>query len=40
MLPASRADWLLLARTGVIAFGYLPARAAGITVPPGLRWME
>ncbi|MCW2933628.1 MAG: hypothetical protein JWM19_4590, partial [Actinomycetia bacterium] len=40
MLPASRVDWLLLARTGVIAVAYLPARAAGITVSSGLRWME
>jgi hypothetical protein len=40
LLPASGFDWLLLARTGVLAFGYLPARATGITIPWGLRWME
>lgn len=28
MLPASGADWLLLARTGVIAVAHLPARGA------------
>jgi hypothetical protein len=40
LLPASGLDWLLLARTTVLAFGYLPARATGITIPWGLRWME
>jgi hypothetical protein len=40
LLPASGFDWLLLARTAVLAFGYLPARATGITIPWGLRWME
>jgi hypothetical protein len=40
LLPASGFDWLLLARTAVLAFGYLPARATGITIPGGLRWME
>jgi hypothetical protein len=40
LLPASGFDWLLLARTTVLAFGYLPARATGITIPAGLRWME
>lgn len=37
-LPASRLDWLLLARTGALALGYLPAR--GIALPAGLRWLE
>jgi hypothetical protein len=37
-LPASRLDWLLLARTGALAIGYLPAR--GIALPAGLRWLE
>jgi hypothetical protein len=37
-LPASRLDWLLLARTGALALGYLPAR--GIALPPGLGWLE
>jgi len=40
LLPASGFDWLLLARTTVLAVGYLPARATGITIPGGLRWME
>lgn len=40
LLPASGFDWVLLARTTVLAFGYLPARATGITIPGGLRWME
>jgi hypothetical protein len=37
-LPASRLDWLLLARTGALALGYLPAR--GIALPAGLGWLE
>jgi hypothetical protein len=40
LLPATGLDWLLLARTAALAFGYLPARSAGITIPGGLRWME
>ena len=40
LLPASGLDWLLLARTAVLGFGYLPARSAGIAIPGGLRWME
>ncbi len=40
LLPASGIDWLLLARTAALGFGYLPARSAGITIPAGLRWME
>ena len=38
LLPASRLDWLLLARTAALAIGYLPAR--GIVLPGGLRWLE
>lgn len=38
LLPASRLDWLLLARTTALAIGYLPAR--GIRLPPGLGWLE
>ena len=38
LLPASRLDWLLLARTTALALGYLPAR--GIVMPSGLRWLE
>src|SRR5215472_9283445 len=40
LLPASGLDWLLLARTAVLGFGYLPARSAGITIPGGLQWTE
>jgi hypothetical protein len=40
LLPATGLDWLLLARTAALAFGYLPARSTGITIPDGLRWME
>jgi hypothetical protein len=40
LLPTSGFDWVLLARTTALGFGYLPARSAGITIPPGLRWME
>jgi hypothetical protein len=40
LLPATELDWLLLARTAGLAFGYLPARSTGITIPDGLRWME
>jgi hypothetical protein len=38
MLPASRLDWLMLARTAALAIGYLPAR--GIALPAGLGWLE
>jgi hypothetical protein len=38
LLPWSRLDWLLLARTAALAFGYLPAR--GIALPSGLGWLE
>jgi len=34
--PWATLDWLVLARTTVLAFGYLPAR--GIALPPGLTW--
>ena len=33
-----RLDWLLLARTAALAFGYLPAR--GITMPADLGWLR
>ena len=39
LLPASRLDWLLLARTAGLAIGYLPARGQ-VTVPAGLTWLE
>ena len=43
LVAASSLDWLLLARTSALAFGYLPARVAGVVMPvrPGLapvRW--
>jgi alpha-1,6-mannosyltransferase len=38
LLPWSRLDWLLLARTSALAFGYLPAR--GIVMPAGLGWLR
>ena len=34
--PWAALDWLVLARTTVLALAYLPAR--GITLPPGLDW--
>ena len=36
--PALVLDWLLLARTAALAFGYLPAR--GITMPADLGWLR
>ncbi len=38
LLPASRFDWLMLARTAALAVGYLPAR--GVPLPAGLGWLE
>ena len=38
LLPWSRLDWLLLARTSALAFGYLPART--IVMPAGLGWLR
>jgi hypothetical protein len=38
LLPATRFDWLMLARTAALAIGYLPAR--GIPLPDGLGWLE
>jgi hypothetical protein len=32
--------WLLLARTAALGFGYLPARATDVTLPPGLTWLQ
>ena len=40
LLPWSRLDWLLLARTTALALGYLPARVAGITMPSSLGWLQ
>jgi hypothetical protein len=39
VLPWSRLDWLLLARTAALAIGYLPARGT-VTLPSGLGWLE
>ncbi|HEU5419565.1 MAG TPA: polyprenol phosphomannose-dependent alpha 1,6 mannosyltransferase MptB [Streptosporangiaceae bacterium] len=38
LLPASRLDWLMLARTTALAFGYLTA--TGAPLPSGLGWLE
>jgi len=40
LVAASALDWLLLARTSALAFGYLPARVAGVVMPPGLGWLQ
>lgn len=37
-VPWAALDWLVLARTAALAFGYLPAR--GITMPAGLGWLQ
>jgi hypothetical protein len=38
LLPASRLDWLLLARTAALAVAYLPGRT--ITMPANLGWLR
>jgi hypothetical protein len=40
LVAASTLDWLLLARTSALAFGYLPARVAGVVMPAGLGWLQ
>jgi hypothetical protein len=40
LVAVSSLDWLLLARTAGLAFGYLPARVAGVVMPPGLGWLQ
>jgi len=40
LVAASGLDWLLLARTAALAFGYLPARVAGVALPGGLGWLQ
>jgi hypothetical protein len=40
LIAASSLDWLLLARTAALGLGYLPARAAGVVIPPGLGWLQ
>ena len=37
LLPWSSLDWLLLARTSALAFGYLPTTGSGM--PAGLGWL-
>jgi hypothetical protein len=37
-VPWAALDWLVLARTAALAFGYLPAR--GVTMPAGLGWLQ
>jgi hypothetical protein len=40
-VPAADAlVWLLTARTAALGFGYLPARAADVTMPAGLTWLQ
>jgi hypothetical protein len=38
LLPFSRLDWLMLARTAALAFGYLPGRT--VLMPTGLGWLR
>ena len=38
LLPFSRLDWLMLARTAALAFGYLPGRT--VLMPAGLGWLR
>jgi hypothetical protein len=40
LLPWSTVDWLLGVRMVALAFGYLPARVSGITIPAGLGWLQ
>ena len=40
LMAASSLDGLLLARTAALAFGYLPARVAGVVMPAGLGWLQ
>lgn len=40
LVAASSLDWLLLARTAALAVGYLPARVAGVVMPPSLGWLQ
>ena len=40
LVAASSLDGLLLARTAALAFGYLPARVAGVVMPAGLGWLQ
>jgi hypothetical protein len=37
---AAQLSYLLLARTAALGFGYLPARTADVTMPPGLTWLQ
>ncbi|HLJ99784.1 MAG TPA: hypothetical protein VKU39_07735, partial [Streptosporangiaceae bacterium] len=40
LVPASTLDWLMLARTAALGFGYLPARTQGARLPGGLSWLQ
>jgi hypothetical protein len=43
LLPLAAGEavgWLLLARTAALGLGYLPARQADVTLPPGLAWLQ
>jgi Dolichyl-phosphate-mannose-protein mannosyltransferase len=40
LVPATQVDWLLLIRTSVLGFAYLPARTYGVHMPAGLNWLQ
>ena len=40
LVPATQVDWLLLIRTSVLGFAYLPARTYGVHMPTGLSWLQ
>jgi hypothetical protein len=40
LVAASSLDWMLLVGTAALSIGYLPARAAGVVIPPGLGWLQ
>jgi hypothetical protein len=40
LVPASGVDWLLVARTTMLGFAYLPARESHVTLPMGLHWVQ
>jgi len=40
VVPATRLDWLMLMRTSVLGFAYLPARTYGVHMPSGLSWLQ
>jgi hypothetical protein len=40
LVPATPVDWLLLIRTSVLGFAYLPARSYHVQMPAGLAWLQ